>query len=97
MLFWYEVRNVLLQAERKNRISQASVDTFLADFNRLAVGLDTMPDEASVMVLARRYALSSYDAAYLELAKRADATIATLDMRLRAAAASESVPILPDP
>lgn len=97
MLFWYEIRNVMLQAERKQRIAQGDVDAFLSEFNRLAVHIDTHPDEASVMSLARMHRLTSYDASYLELAIRANATLATLDQRLKAAALAESVPVLPEP
>ena len=46
------------------------------------------------MLLARRHGLTVYDAAYLELALRRGASLATLDMRLSAAAASEGVEIV---
>jgi len=97
MLFWYELRNVMLQAERRNRISQSDVDDFLAEFNRLAIAIDTTPNESQVMMLARTHGLTSYDASYLELAKRSTATIATLDQRLCDAAHAESIPVLPNP
>ncbi|MEK7753053.1 MAG: type II toxin-antitoxin system VapC family toxin, partial [Acidobacteriota bacterium] len=44
--------------------------------------------------LARRYALSAYDAAYLELALREGLPLATLDSALRKAARKTGVPLL---
>jgi predicted nucleic acid-binding protein len=38
--------------------------------------------------------LTLYDAAYLELARRRDLPLATLDKELRAAALAEDVPLL---
>ena len=43
------------------------------------------------MDLARTYAMTVYDACYLELAARSSAVLATLDLRLQAAAVSEGV------
>ncbi|WP_417745414.1 type II toxin-antitoxin system VapC family toxin [Rosistilla oblonga] len=97
MLFWYELRNVMLQGERRNRISRIDVDLFLGEFNRLAIAMDTTPDESDVLRLARKHGLTSYDASYLELAIRMTATMATLDKRLRDAALAELVPVLPNP
>ena len=48
-------------------------------------------DDARTLALARRHALSSYDVAYLETAKRRGATIATLDAKLATAAAAEGI------
>jgi predicted nucleic acid-binding protein len=44
--------------------------------------------------LARRYSLSAYDAAYLELALRKSLPLATLDAQLNAAARQAGVPVL---
>ena len=44
--------------------------------------------------LAERFALSAYDAAYLELAQRHRLPIATLDRDLRAAATALGLPVL---
>jgi predicted nucleic acid-binding protein len=46
------------------------------------------------MSLARRYRLTVYDAAYLELAQRQGVPLATLDGALAAAATAENVPLL---
>ena len=46
--------------------------------------------------LAERHGLSSYDAIYLELAKRHTAPLATLDKTLARAAADEGLPLVCD-
>ena len=46
------------------------------------------------MTLAERFALSAYDAAYLELAHRHGLPLATLDQELRAAATDLGVAVL---
>jgi predicted nucleic acid-binding protein len=46
--------------------------------------------------LARAHDLSSYDASYLDLAMKKGLPLATLDQKLRAAAQSVKVPILPE-
>jgi predicted nucleic acid-binding protein len=44
-----------------------------------------------IPILAEQYALTAYDAAYLELALRERLPLATLDAQLRAAASSAGV------
>ena len=46
------------------------------------------------MDLAERFALSAYDAAYLELPQRRSLPLATLDQELRAAAAALGLTVL---
>lgn len=46
------------------------------------------------MALARRHQLTVYDAAYLELALRRGALLATFDRALANAARAEKVPVL---
>ena len=50
-------------------------------------------DEETVMELAREYALSAYDAAYLETAMRRGDVLATLDRALAAAASAEGAAV----
>ena len=47
-----------------------------------------------MLALARGHRLTIYDAAYLELALRADAPLATLDRQLASAARAARVPLL---
>ena len=85
-LFWYELRNALLMAERRGRITPDGVAAFLADVALLPIAVDDLPRDAVVLQLARQHGLTVYDATYLELAMRIGAPLATLDAALRAAA-----------
>jgi predicted nucleic acid-binding protein len=90
-LWWFEVRNLLVIQERRQRLTEGQSTAFLADLRQLPIGTDNEPGEAMVMSLARRLSLTVYDAAYLELAKRRSLPLATLDRRLATAAATEGV------
>ncbi len=48
----------------------------------------------AIMAAGRRYQLTSYDAAYLELAMRLGLPLATLNARLRDAATAAGVPLV---
>jgi predicted nucleic acid-binding protein len=97
-LWWYELANILVQAKRRNRITEA--DAFQA-WNRFC-SLEVMTDERAgpllgleLIELAERHGLSAYDAAYLELAMRSGATLLTRDGKLRKAATTARVEVLP--
>jgi predicted nucleic acid-binding protein len=82
-IFWYELRNVLVVNERRGRITPEATTTFLATLEELPIEIEDLPSEAGVLLLARKHQLSVYDGAYLELASRSGAPLATLDTRLR--------------
>jgi predicted nucleic acid-binding protein len=90
-LFWYEIRNVLVMAERRKRIAATRTTAFLSDLALLPFSVDDLPREATVLDLARRRSLTVYDATYLELAQRVGAPLATLDHALMAAAKKEGI------
>jgi predicted nucleic acid-binding protein len=94
ILWWFEVRNVLVVNERRGRIDPPGSAVFLADLARLRIDLDRHPDGEMVLALAREHRLTVYDAAYLELALRIDAPLATLDRQLARAARAAKVPLL---
>lgn len=85
-IWWYEVRNALLMNERRSRISAQQVADTLAASLALRVSIDDSHDNAQIMSLARRFDLTIYDAAYLEVALRHSLPLATLDRRMRQAA-----------
>ena len=87
-IFWYELRNVLVVNERRGRITPEATTTFLATLEELPIEIEDLPSEAGVLLLARKHQLSVYDGAYLELASRSGAPLATLDARLRDVAAA---------
>ena len=92
-LFWYEVRSVLVVAERKNRIEADAAERHLERLRTLRFVTDDEQDDRNIIALSRRHGLSGYDAAYLETAKRHGAKLATLDKRLAAAAVGEDVSV----
>ncbi len=85
-IWWYELRNALLVNERRGRITAQQVSDTLADSLALGIKMDTEHDESGILDLARRFGLTIYDAAYLEVALRRSLPFATLDRRLYAAA-----------
>ena len=93
-LCWFEVRNALIQGERRGRFTELGTARFLRDISRLVINVDRMPSEHAVLTLARRHRLTVYDAAYLELALREALPLATLDEALVAAARAEGVPLV---
>ena len=90
-LWWVEVRNVLVIAERRERLTPEDTEVALQALDTLGVHLDHAPDNASLFRLARTHGLSAYDALYLELAVRQQRPLATLDHKLRAAAQAEGI------
>lgn len=93
-LFFYEVRNTLIVNERRGRIGSNWTGEALKMVSALAIVVDLEPDEPKLMSVARQHTLSVYDASYLELAIRTEATLATLDTKLAAAAALEGIAVV---
>lgn len=91
-LFWFEVRNLVVQNERRGRLSEADGAAFLALLDQLGLEVDTLPSSAGVLSLAREHRLTAYDATYLELARRRGLSLATLDRPLAEAARAVGVP-----
>ena len=96
---WHlEVANALCMAERRKRLNATGVAQAVSLFTQLPVTVDLeTSDRASgeTLSLARQHTLSVYDAAYLELALRRGATLATLDGPLRLVAKKLAVSVLP--
>ncbi len=90
-IFWYEIRNVLIGAERRGRIAPGGCERFLTRLSDLRIEIDQEHNSLKVLGLARRHRLTVYDAAYLETAVRRQAALATLDTALAAACGGEGV------
>jgi len=91
-----EVANVLLVAERRRRCSEAEAVRFIELLESLPIATDDDTARSALhgtYQFAREYALTAYDAAYLELAMRLGAPLATLDRHLAEAAAKAGVTI----
>jgi len=92
-----EVSNVLLVAERRKRLNQADSSRFISLLFELPIIVEPESPErmlSEILALAREYKLSSYDAAYLDLAMRKGLPIATTDKNIISAARKSHVPIL---
>jgi predicted nucleic acid-binding protein len=89
--------NVLVLAERTERVTAAKTEQFLARLADLPIALDHRDADqgfTAVLGLARLYGLTAYDAAYLELALREGLSLATLDGPLRNAASKAGVALV---
>jgi len=93
-VWWFELRNTLVVAERRSRMTALDTASFLKGIRRFEISIDRDPDEDSILVLARRHRLTVYDAAYLELAIRENVSISTLDAALARAARAEGIRII---
>ena len=82
--------------ERRTRLHPPEIQQFTTLLESLALVQDTRPVAGNindVLPVARRHGLSAYDAAYLELAIRRNAPLATLDAKLRQAAKAAGIKI----
>jgi predicted nucleic acid-binding protein len=87
-----EFPNALLAAERKRRIDRQTRLEALDLANALALRVDPAPiDMKAISAVAERYELSTYDAAYLELASRQGFDLITLDRVLAQAAGAAGI------
>ena len=83
-----EVANVLLVAERRKRLKKADTARFSELLNGLPIVVEWMNSESvltRVLANGRELGLSSYDAAYLELAMRQGLALASRDKALKVA------------
>ena len=91
-----EVINVLRVGERKKRITNPQSNTFIALLNELPIevdmGLNELPNK-EILEISRKYLLSAYDAAYLELAVRRGIPFITFDRTLCEAAEKAGIDV----
>jgi len=95
-LWALEAANVVAKAEAKGLVTEARTQAFIATLGRLNIVVDKATATQALgetLNLARRYKLSAYDAAYLELSLRAGLPLASLDADLAKAAKRAGVPI----
>ena len=98
-LWRLELANVLLQAEKRGRISAEDVEQRLRLIAQLPISIDSETNSRAwrdTIDLARSEGLTSYDAAYLELALRRRAPLMTLDRDLAIAARRRGLEALPE-
>jgi predicted nucleic acid-binding protein len=92
-----EIGNVLLVALRRGSLRQEEFETMVERLARLPIEVDIEATDhalAGVVLVAAQLGLTTYDAAYLDLAQRRNLPLATLDNRLRAACATSKLVVL---
>jgi predicted nucleic acid-binding protein len=93
-----EVANALWMGQRRGRMTRERLARILATLRPLPVVIAPASLELAldaVLPLARDYGLTSYDASYIELARREGLALASQDARLRAAAQRCGVALVP--
>jgi len=91
-----EIANALMIGERRKRIRQPEVRRFIELLKGLSILEDGQPladTVSNILPLAREYDLSAYDAAYLNVAVRHGAPLATLDAALQKASRASGIKI----
>jgi predicted nucleic acid-binding protein len=94
----YEVANALLVAQRRARIGNDDLIRVRRALAALPIEVEAVTSHhvlSAVSDLGRRLDITSYDAAYVELAARRRLPLATLDERLRKACAALKIVALP--
>lgn len=96
-LWRLEVANALRTAVKRKRCDEVFADTALARLGRMRIAIDAETDLhawGATLSLSRAEDLTLYDAAYLELAIRLGATLASFDRELIAAARRNGVNVV---
>ena len=99
-LWFLEVANGVLAAERRGGVSVATSASFLGFVEALPIDPDRAQPSSvltAVLLLARSYGLTSYDAVYLELVLRIGGTLATFDGQLAEAVRKAGSKVFGDP
>lgn len=94
-LFYQELANALLMAERRGRLPKGTMVDYVENILALRLNLSHYPTQpaglARSIELADKHSLSLYDASYLALALHLQSPLATLDEKLAAAALRENL------
>jgi predicted nucleic acid-binding protein len=94
-LWHYEMLNLLRSAVRRKRLATKDLDLTVEALERVPMTLEDLPGAPArrrILHLAMQFDLSSYDAAYLELADRFKISLQTNDAKLAAAAKQLRLP-----
>lgn len=90
-VFWHELRNTMLMAERRKRISAGEIPGFMARARTLPIDDAGAGDDHEISRLARTHNLTAYDAAYVALAKETGFALATINAAMCDAARRENI------
>ncbi len=93
----FEIANIIFVAfQKRKRSTQKDIDDYLQLLRALPIRVEyrDLWDTIALEVNARKWNLSAYDAAYLDLAWRRSLPLATADVDLRRIAIAEGVKVL---
>lgn len=96
-LWLYEITNAFAVAQRRGRLQSWDTNRHLQNLLNLNIEYDQSPESNTLMniiMIAAQFNLSSYDAAYLELAIRHQAPLATNDRQLKDAALKSKIKVI---
>ncbi len=94
VLWPYEISNAFVMAERRKRTTERQTARDLERLSLLPIEIEDHRASPAILAgLARKHKLSSYDAAYLELALRRRLPLATGDDRLIVAARAAGIAV----
>ncbi len=91
-----EITNALRMAAKRRRLASSDPAKIIARIRNQPIEIDPetiVRGWAEIPALADKYELTTYDAAYLELAMRLELPLATLDQDLARAAREAGVPL----
>jgi predicted nucleic acid-binding protein len=98
VLWQLEITNVLAAVQRRGVLSGGEVEEGLRYFESFLAAqveiISAFPGMREILRLARELGLTSYDALYVDLARREGLPLATLDRRLRTAATKAGAALL---
>ena len=89
-----EVANCLLVGERRKRSTVSQATSWTQHLATMPISVETLTTAqawGSILAIGRAHDVTAYDAAYLELAIRRGLPLATVDTKLKAAAAKAAV------
>ena len=93
-----EVGNALVNNVRRRRLERIEIPWFIQRLERLGIEVAPAPSLAETALIADQaveLGLTFYDAAYVHMALTGQASLFTLDGKMRDVAAGVSIPILP--
>jgi len=96
-LFWYEIANIFGNLVRQRLFTGDEAMQFFPNLTTIRLETDFETGAAysqKLLSLSNEYNLSTYDAAYLELADRKKAVLCTLDKALQIAAKRHIIMVL---
>ncbi|MGH7708068.1 MAG: type II toxin-antitoxin system VapC family toxin [Candidatus Dormibacteria bacterium] len=95
-IFPFEIENILVVAKRRRRIDDAALNEALRLLKKVDITVQPfgLSGFGRHIDLAKRYALTAYDAAYVTLASNRKLMLFTADQRMEAAAQDLAVSVV---